>query len=296
VTAGRPRDDRDDREAALRAVAAQLAAAGIETPEVDARWLVDHVTELTGSCTGCGAVLLDGLVARRVAREPVQVVIGRTWFRELELACEAGVFVPRPETEVVAGLAIDAARAAGPSPLVVEPCTGTGAIALSVAVEVPGVRVLATDVDPAAVALARRNLDRVRTGTAGAALVAREVTVLEGDLLAPVAPELRGEVDVLVANPPYLPDTDRGTLAPEVGDHDPDRALVGGPDGHEVVDALLAAARDWLRPGGTVVLEIDERRGDDAATAADRAGLTAVRVEPDLTGRPRAVVARRPAR
>jgi release factor glutamine methyltransferase len=296
VTAGRARDDRDEREAAQRSVAARLAAAGIETPEVDARWLVDHVTELTGSCTGCGAALLDGLVARRVAREPVQVIIGRTWFRELELACEAGVFVPRPETEVVAGLAIDAARAAGPSPTVVEPCTGTGAIALSVAVEVPGARIVATDVDPAAVALARRNLEAVRSGTAGAALVAREVTVLEGDLLAPVAPELRGQVDVLVANPPYLPATDRGTWAPEVGDHDPDRALVGGPDGHEVVDALLAAARDWLRPGGTVVLEIDERRGDDAAAAADLAGLTDVRIEPDLTGRPRAVVARQPAR
>jgi release factor glutamine methyltransferase len=296
VTAGRARDDRDDREAALRVVATQLAAAGIETPEVDARWLVDHVTELTGSCTGCGAALLDGLVARRIAREPVQVVIGRTWFRELELACEAGVFVPRPETEVVAGLAIDAARGDRPSPLVVEPCTGTGAIALSVAVEVPGVRVVATDVHPSAVALARRNLERVRAGTAGAALVAREVTVLEGDLLTPVAPELCGEVDVLVANPPYLPASDRGTWLPEVGDHDPDRALVGGPDGHEVVDALLGAARDWLRPGGTVVVEIDERRGDDAAAAADRAGLTAVRIEPDLTGRPRAVVARRPAR
>jgi release factor glutamine methyltransferase len=296
VTVGRRGDDRAEHDAALRTVAATLAAAGIETPEVDARWLVDHVTELTGSCTGCGAALLDGLVARRVAREPVQVIIGRTWFRELELACEAGVFVPRPETEVVAGLAIDAARGAAPSPLVVEPCTGTGAIALSVAVEVPGARVVATDVDPSAVALARRNLDRVRAGTAGATLVAREVTVLEGDLLAPVEPELRGQVDVLVANPPYLPAADRGTWAPEVGDHDPDRALVGGRDGHEVVEALLAAAVDWLRPGGTVVLEIDERRGEDAAASARATGLTAVRIAPDLTGAPRAVVARRPAR
>jgi release factor glutamine methyltransferase len=296
VTVARRGDDRAEHDAALRTVAARLAAAGIETPEVDARWLVDHVIELTGSCTGCGAALLDGLVARRVAREPVQVIIGRTWFRELELACEAGVFVPRPETEIVAGLAIDAARGAAPSPLVVEPCTGTGAIALSVAVEVPGARVVATDVDPTAVALARRNLDRVRAGTAGAALVAREVTVLEGDLLAPVGPELRGQVDVLVANPPYLPAADRGTWAPEVGDHDPERALVGGRDGHEVVDALLAAALDWLRPGGTVVLEIDERRGEDAAASASAVGLTAVRIAPDLTGAPRAVVARRPAR
>jgi release factor glutamine methyltransferase len=235
------------------------------------------------------------LAARRAAREPVQVVIGRTWFRELELACEAGVFVPRPETEIVAGLAIAAARQAGGAPLVVEPCTGTGAIALSVAVEVDGARVVATDVDPAAVALARRNLDRVRAGAAGPHHVAREVTVLEGDLLTPVDRELRGHVDVLVANPPYLPAADRGSWAPEVGDHDPDRALVGGDDGHELVDALLTAAADWLAPGGTVVLEIDERRGDRAAASAAAVGLVDVRVEADLTGAARAIVARRPA-
>jgi release factor glutamine methyltransferase len=287
-------DRRAEELAAVRSVAARLAAAGIASPEVDARWLVDHVTEVTGSCTGCGAALLDGLVARRVAREPVQVVIGRTWFRELELACEDGVFVPRPETEVVAGLAIDAARHAGPTPLVVEPCTGTGAIALSLAAEVRDARVIATDVDPAAVALARRNLERLRRGEAGAPLRASEVTILEGDLLDPVPVVLRGQVDVLVANPPYLPAADRGTWAPEVADHDPDRALVGGPDGHEVVDALLVAAAEWLVPGGTVVLEIDERRGADAAASAVAAGLVDVTVERDLTGADRAVMARRP--
>jgi release factor glutamine methyltransferase len=286
-------DRRAEELAAVRSVAARLAAAGIETPEVDARWLVDHVTEVTGSCTGCGAALLDGLVARRVAREPVQVVIGRTWFRELELHCEHGVFVPRPETEVVAGLAIAAARAAGASPLVVEPCTGTGAIALSVAVEVAGARVIATDVDPAAVALARRNLDHVRHGGAGAQLRARDVTILEGDLLAPLPDELRGQVAVLVANPPYLPAADRGTWAPEVADHDPDRALVGGPDGHEVVDALLGAAAGWLAPGGSVIIEIDERRGADALAAATAVGLVDPVIERDLTGADRAIVARR---
>jgi release factor glutamine methyltransferase len=288
-------DRRAEELGAVRSVAARLAAAGIETPEVDARWLVDHVTEVTGSCTGCGAALLDGLVARRVAREPVQVVIGRTWFRELELHCEDGVFVPRPETEVVAGLAIAAARAAGASPLVVEPCTGTGAIALSVAVEVAGARVIATDVDPAAVALARRNLDHVRNGEAGAQLRARGVTILEGDLLAPVPDELRGQVEVLVANPPYLPAADRGTWAPEVADHDPDRALVGGPDGHEIVDALLDAAARWLAPGGSVIIEIDERRGADALATATTVGLVDPVIERDLTGADRAIVARRAA-
>jgi release factor glutamine methyltransferase len=280
---------------AQRNVAARLAAAGIETPDVDARWLVEHVTEVSGSCTGCGAALLDGLVARRAAREPLQVVLGRTWFRELELVCAAGVFIPRPETEIVAGLAIDAARAAGPAPLIVEPCTGTGAIALSVAVEVPGATVVASDLDRSAVELARSNLDRVRRGEAGPPVVASEVTILQGDLLDPVDPALRGQVDVLVANPPYLPASDRGTWAPEVAAHDPDRALVGGEDGHEVVDALLELAGRWLRPGGTVVLEIDERRGAEAVTRAAASGLVDARTCRDLTGADRAVVAQRAA-
>jgi release factor glutamine methyltransferase len=285
--------DATERAEVERRVAAKLARAGVATPAADARWLVDHVVEVAGSCRGCGAALLDGLVARRVAREPVQLVVGRTWFRELELVCRAGVFVPRPETEVVAGLAIDAARRT-PAAVVVEPCTGTGAIALAVATEVDGARVYAADVDDAAVALARENLDRVRAGTAGADLRAASVTLVAGPLLDAFPAALRGRVDVLVANPPYLPAADRGSWEPEVAAHDPDRALVGGPDGHEVVDELLALAPGWLAPGGTVVLEIDERRGAEAATVARDVGLVDVRVLPDLTGAERAVVARRP--
>ncbi|MBS3941050.1 MAG: peptide chain release factor N(5)-glutamine methyltransferase [Actinobacteria bacterium] len=287
--------------ATVASVAARLAAAGVPSPDVDARRLVEHVTELTGSCDGCGGALLDGLVARRSAREPLQLVIGRTWFRELELRCAPGVFIPRPETEIVAGIAIDEARQ-HPSPIVAEPCTGTGAIALSVAVEVPGARIVATDLDPAAVDLARDNLARVLAGEAGPPLVADQVEILHGDLLTPFrspgahqawAAHLEGEVDVLVSNPPYLPAADRGSWQPEVADHDPDGALVGGADGHEVVDRLLSAATTWLRPGGLVVIEIDERRGADARLAATAAGLVDVRIVADLTGADRAVTARR---
>ncbi|MFA9430154.1 class I SAM-dependent methyltransferase [Egicoccus sp. AB-alg2] len=272
-------------------VAARLAAAGVPTPAVDARWLVDHVVEVAGSCDGCGGALLDGLVARRAAREPLQLVLGRTWFRELELRCAPGVFIPRPETEIVAGVAIDEASGLD-APIVAEPCTGTGAIALSVAVEVPGARVVATDLDPAAVDLARDNLGRVLAGEAGPPLAADQVEILAGDLLAPLADDLRGRLDVLVSNPPYLPAADRDRWEPEVADHDPDRALVGGPDGHEVVGRLLALAAEWLRPGGLVVVEIDERRGEDARAAAVRAGLVDVTLVPDLTGAQRAVRAR----
>lgn len=273
-------------------VAARLAAGGVPSPEVDAWLLVEHVTELTGSCEGCGAAVLDGLVARRAAREPLQLVLGRTWFRELELRCAPGVFIPRPETEVVAGLAIDEARRHA-TPVVAEPCTGTGAIALSVAVEVPAARVVATDLDPAAVALARDNLARVLAGEAGPPPLADQVEILHGDLLAPLASHLRGAIDVLVSNPPYLPASDRGSWQPEVADHDPDAALVGGEDGHEVVDRLLRSAATWLRPGGLVVVEIDERRGPEARAAATTAGLVDVRIVADLTGADRAVTARR---
>jgi release factor glutamine methyltransferase len=280
----------------VAAAARRLEAAGVPSPEVDARWLVAHVVEVAGAPTGCGAALLDGLVARRCAREPLQLVLGSTAFRTLELACEPGVFVPRPETEVVAGEAIAAARAVtGRRPRVVDVGTGTGAIALAVAAEVVGAEVVAVDVDEGALALARRNLDALRSGAAGTTLApGASVEVRRSSLLDDVPAAWRAHLDVLVSNPPYLPAADRGSWDPEVGDHDPDRALVGGEDGHELVDALLYLAARWLAPGGTVVVELDERRGADALARARQAGLVDVRLLPDLTGVDRAVVGRRP--
>lgn len=279
-----------------------LAAAGVPSPEHDATVLARHVLGLTVAgirtaplpATG-DRVRLDGLVRRRAAREPLQLITGATWFRYLRLECRPGVFIPRPETEVVAGVAIDAARLSGPEPVVVEPCTGTGAIALSVAVEVPGAQVVATDASPDAVALASANLGHVRAGTADVDGLAPGATcrILEGDLLAPVDPALAGRVDVLVSNPPYLPSGDLADLAPEVAEHDPHRALFGGDDGHELVARLLGEACTWLRPGGTLVLEIDERRGDEVIAAARGTGLVDARIEQDLTGAARALVARR---
>lgn len=282
---------------------ATLAEAGVPTPGVDARLLVRAVLGdadgRTSTAVGTDDPRLDELervVAERARRVPIQHVLGVTWFRHLRLRCRPGVFIPRPETEIVAGIAIDAARAAGPAPVVVEPCTGTGAIALAVATEAPGAEVHAGDVSDEAVALARTNLAAVVAGEADVAGLAAGATctIVRSDLLAGLPSRLRGTVDVLVSNPPYLPAADRETWEPEVGAHDPDRALIGGDDGHEVVDTLLAAAGEWLRPGGLVVLEIDERRGADAVAVAEAVGLVDVALVPDLTGADRAVRARRP--
>lgn len=282
---------------------ATLAAAGVDSPQHDAIALARHVLGLSTAGIRTAPLpddqaraRLAELVERRAAREPLQLLIGATWFRYLRLECAPGVFVPRPETEIVAGLAVEAARLASGPPVVVEPCTGTGAIALAVVSEVPHAEVVATDVHPTAVGLARRNLAHLLEGRADVAGPAAGATcrILEGDLLDPVPGDLRGRVDVLVSNPPYLPRQDRDGLPPEVAEHDPDRALFAGDDGLEIVDRLLDAATTWLRPGGTLVVEIDERRGADVRRRAEERGLVEATVERDLTGADRALVARRP--
>lgn len=285
----------------MAGVAARLATAGIPTPEVDARWLVEAATE-DGRLD---ADRLEAMVLRRLSREPLQTVVGSTRFRFVTLACRSGVFIPRPETEVVAGVAIEAAAAVQDRrAVVVDACAGTGAIALAVASEVPRARVVAAERDPAALELARDNVAAVVARTPGDDQPWRPgdrlapgatVEVVASDLLSGIDASLQAELDVLVANPPYLPAIDRGSWSPEVADHDPDTALVGGADGHEVVDELLRLARAWLRPGGTVVVEIDDRRGGDALARADAAGLVDVRLVADLAGRDRAVVGRRRA-
>lgn len=291
--------------ALLRAVAARLEAAGVPSPQVDALRLLEHVLAVAGpralevhprGVGGCGVALLDGLVARRIGREPLQLVLGRTWFRTVELRCAPGVFIPRPETEVVAGVAIEAARAAGARPRVVEVGTGTGAIACALVAEVDGVELLATEREETAVAVAADNLERTLGGHAGdGPAPGAQGRVLHGATLDPVPRAWRGTLDVLVSNPPYLPASDRGTWEPEVTDHDPEGALIGGADGHEMVDLLLREAAGWLAPGGTVVVEIDERRGEDALRSAEGCGLVDARLVVDLTGRDRAVQAWRPA-
>jgi release factor glutamine methyltransferase len=289
-----------DVAALVAEAAARLTAAGVDSPDVDARELARHCFGVDPRRAPSAVPdeparrAFTVAVARRAAREPLQLIVGSAAFHDLELVCRPGVFVPRPETEVLAALALAAlaARARerpGEVLRVAEPCTGTGAVALTLASARSDVVVVATDVSPAAVALATENRDRI----AAAGRLRGRVDVRLGHLLDPLGSDGVGALDLLVANPPYLPAADAPTWAPEVADHDPRAALVGGDDGHEVVDALIDMATSALAPGGTVLVELDALRTDDAAARARRAGLADVRIHDDLTGRPRVLAARR---
>ena len=218
-------------------------------------------------------------ICRRCTDTPLQHLTGREGFRHLTLTVRPGVFVPRPETEVVVEHALAALEGLA-RPVVVDVGTGTGAIALAIAEEHPGARVLATDLSPDAVRLAQENASRLGL----------DVTVVAGDLLGSMDAQLRGLVDLVVSNPPYVSLAELPSLPPEVR-ADPELALLGGP---HVYRRLFAEAVDWVRPGGAVVVEIGETQAAAVAAAATAAGLDAVRVHPDLVGRDRVVVARRP--
>ncbi|MDU0349177.1 peptide chain release factor N(5)-glutamine methyltransferase [Actinomyces sp. MRS3W] len=263
-----------------------LREAGVISPEHDARVLAEHVVGgPLVMCDGATAQQVEtflSLIERRAARVPLQHFLGRMWFRGLELECRPGVFIVRPETEIVAGAAIDAARVAAAGQdhgvRVVDLCTGSGAIAAAVAHEVPAARVWAVEVNPAAVALARDNCER---------LVPGRVTVLAGDATAPeTLAELDGRVDVVVANPPYVP---AGAVEDaETQRHDPHLALYGGgEDGLTMPRAIVERAAALLRPGGVLVMEHDPAQAAALREAALATGFASAQTGDDLTGRGR---------
>ncbi|MBD8218975.1 peptide chain release factor N(5)-glutamine methyltransferase [Microbacterium sp. CFBP 13617] len=279
----------------VRDTARRFGAAGVPDPQVDAELLVAHV--LDSSRGGVQAAAIRGdrmpppavaalapLVDRRCAREPLQHLTGLAPFRSLELAVGPGVFVPRPETEMVAQLAIDALRSvASESPIAVDLGTGSGAIALAMATEVSHARVFAAENSVDAYIWTKQNVARIG---------ARNVTLAFIDL-ADAFPELDGTVSVVASNPPYVPD-DAIPRDPEVRLFDPPAALYGGPDGLDAVRQLSRVGMRLAHPGGSIVIEHGEWQGAAIRDILTADGWRAAATHPDLTARDRATTAVRP--
>jgi release factor glutamine methyltransferase len=279
----------------------RLAAAGVPSPAAEARWLVEQASGHEGAAyavgleepaTARGVAYLDRMLDRRLAGEPLQYVLGRWAFRTLDLYVDRRVLIPRPETEVVVGCALEeldrirAERDPGqraPDAVVVDLGTGSGAIALSVAVERERVEVWATERSAGAVDVARANL-------AGIGRAAARVRVVEGSWFEPLPAELAGRVDVVVSNPPYVAAGE--ALPEEVARWEPAAALVAGPRGTEALEVVLEQALRWLGPWGSVVVELAPHQAEAMAGHARALGYREVRVEPDLAGRSRVLVAR----
>jgi release factor glutamine methyltransferase len=239
------------------------------------------------------AAAARAMAARRAAGEPLQYVFGHWPFRTLDLAVTPAVLIPRPETEQVVEVALAELRALGTvRPVVVDAGTGSGAIALALAVERPDAAVWATDVSAEALLVAAGN--RVRVARVAAPMGA--VTLVEGSWLEPLPASLRGDITLVVSNPPYVAESEWAGLAAEVR-AEPRTALVApaasaGFPGLACVEAVLEEARGWLARPGVAVVELAPHQAEAARSCASALGYDEVRVEPDLAGRPRAVVAR----
>lgn len=284
---GRPARPRSLLLAEVAQATQRLADAGVPSPRFDAEELAAFVhsvkrSELHTVADADFDARYWEAVARREAREPLQHITGRAFFRYLELQVGPGVFVPRPETESVVGWAIDAVRAMDVAePLIVDLCSGSGAIALALAQEVPRSRVHAVELDEGALRWARRNVEGSR------------VTLHQGNAFDAL-PELDGQVDLVVSNPPYIPLTEWEYVAPEARDHDPELALFSGEDGLDTIRGIERTAHRLLRPGGVVVVEhADTQGGQVPWIFTEERGWADAADHPDLNNRPRFATARR---
>jgi release factor glutamine methyltransferase len=241
-----------------------LESKGIEQPRLSAEWLLSAATGLSRvqvyafhdrPLTDTERSVLREGVRHRATGAPLQYVTGEVAFRHIVLRIRPGAFIPRPETEVLVEEVLAVLRDVE-QPVVVDLCTGSGCVALSIAREHPGARVWATEISADAAAVARENTTRLGLDD--------RVTVLEGDLFEPIPEELRGQIDLVVSNPPYIPTSDLAALPSEVGGFEPGLALDGGPDGLEIARRILGEAREWLAQNGALLMELDEYRVQDA--------------------------------
>jgi release factor glutamine methyltransferase len=266
-----------------------LAKRGVESPRLDAELLLAHAL-------GCSRTRLyvdfdkplsaeelarvKPLLQRRAQREPVAYILGAREFYGRSFRVRQGVFIPRPETELLVQLALEAVPAEA---RVLDLCAGSGAIGVSIAAELPGARADLVERSPEAAAAARENAQALAPG---------RVRVFEGDLFAAL-PE-KAAYDAVVANPPYVPEKDRARLSPEIVAHEPPEALFAGDGGLAVIRGIVADAGPWLVPGGFFGIEIDPALAAQVCDLCARAGLARVRTVKDLAGLGRHVVARKP--
>lgn len=262
-----------------------------------ARWLCETACGLEGDeffaeldqpATERMVAQLDAMVARYRAGEPLAYVMGHWSFRTIDLMVDRRVLIPRPETEMVAGRAIELARTFTSTRLVVDLGTGSGAIGLSLAAELPltGTEIWMTDQSQDAINVARAN-------AVGLGRAAANVRVVQGSWFEALPDEMRGSIDVAVSNPPYIAQGDN-EVADSVLEWEPHSALFAGDDGLDDVRVISREARQWLRPGGWLILEIGYRQGDGVQQLLEADGFVDVAIRNDLTGRPRIAEARNP--
>lgn len=278
---------------AISEAAKILAEAGVDSPRVDAEYLAAHVLGVERGRLPLIPLVdppvidqLHKLVRTRASRIPLQHILGWAPMGAISVEVGPGVFVPRPETELLMEWGLKALVGVS-SPVVVDLCTGTGALALSIAQARPDAVVHAVEIDPQALAWTRRNAEtRIAAGDTPIRLHSGDAT--DPSLLS----DLDGQVDLVVCNPPYVPE---GTpVQPEVGVHDPHHAVFSGADGLDVIRHVVSAAARWLKPGGSVGIEHDDTQGESVpALLSARRVLTDVADHADLAGRPRFATARR---
>lgn len=283
-----------------REVAAETEArlTGVaDSPSSETRWIIEraagfegaeYVISLDEKVTERGMHFHDLMVERRVSGEPLQYVLGRWGFRTLDLFVDHRVLIPRPETEMVAGLAIDQLKSfrsmGNDRPTAVDLGTGSGAIGLSMAVEVERAEVWITDTSSDALAVARSNL-------VGLGRAATRVRVIEGSWYQALPSELRGSVDVIVSNPPYVAISDE--VDEIVRRWEPASALFAGDDGLDDIRIIVNEGLEWLRPGGCLIIEMDPRQIQFVTELANEIGYVEIETHADLVGRDRALLMRR---
>jgi len=256
-----------------------LLALRRDVPDANRAWLVAHQDE---PASLCAASALAGLIERRAAGEPIQYIGGDAEFYGLPFRVNRDVLIPRPETEHLVEKAIALAEAFA-RPRIVDVGTGSGAVAIALAHALPAAQITATEISPVALAIARENAER--NG------IEDRIRFFEGDLLAPVAGE---QFDIVVSNPPYVPEGDRASLSVEVRDYEPTQALFAGGDGLAVYRRLIPEAYRALAPGGFIVLEIGCGQQANVQALLEKEGFAGIDFSTDLQGVPRVATARRP--